>query len=104
MRERERCSIEQLIVTPITSAELMIAKLAPFVIIGMLDTIEVLVLGVLIFGVPINGSVTLLLVLSGLFLACILGIGLFVSTVAHTLQQAQLMTVLILVPSQFLWG
>ncbi len=104
VRERERGSIEQLIVTPITSAELMIAKLTPFVIIGMLDTIEVLALGVLIFGIPINGSIPLMLVLSGLFLACILGFGLFISTVAHTLREAQLMTVLILLPAQFLSG
>ncbi len=104
VRERERGTIEQLIVTPITAAEMMIAKLAPFVIIGMVNTVEVLVLGVLLFHVPINGSIPLLLLLSALFLATILGIGLFVSTVAQTLRQAQLMTMLIILPSQFLSG
>ncbi len=104
VRERERGTIEQLIVTPITATEMMIAKLTPFVVIGMIDTVEVLVLGVLIFNIPINGSIPLLLLLTGLFLATILGIGLFVSTVAHTAQQAQLMTLLILLPSQFLSG
>ena len=63
VRERERGTMEQLAVTPLTSAELMIGKLAPFVVIAMLDTVEIVIVGVLIFNVPINGSLVLLFVL-----------------------------------------
>jgi ABC-2 type transport system permease protein len=104
IRERERGTIEQLIVTPITASELMIAKLAPFVIIGMIGTLEVLGLGVLIFGVPINGSLPLMLLLTALFLATLLGIGLFISTVSHSYREAQMTSMLFLLPSQFLSG
>jgi ABC-2 type transport system permease protein len=56
VRERERGTIEQLIVTPIKAWELVVGKLTPYVIIGFIDTLEILVAGVLIFGVPINGA------------------------------------------------
>lgn len=104
VRERERGTIEQLIVTPLSSIELMVAKLMPFVIIGLFDTVEILVLGVLLFHVPINGSLALFMLLSVLFLASSLGIGLFISTVAHTQQEAQMSTQLIALPSMFLSG
>jgi ABC-2 type transport system permease protein len=104
VRERERGTIEQLIVTPLLSIELMIGKLAPYVIIGMVDTIEILGLGVLIFGVPISGSLPLLLLLSGLFLASTLGIGLFVSTISHTQQEAMMSSMFFILPSLFLSG
>ena len=65
VRERERGTIEQLIVTPIRSWELLVGKLAPYVLLAFVDTIEILVLGVLLFGVPIAGSVPLLLACYG---------------------------------------
>ena len=104
VRERERGTIEQLIVTPLRSAELMVGKLAPFVIIGMVDAVEVLFLGVLTFGVPINGSLPLLLLLSGLFLATTLGLGLFISTISHTQQEATMSAMFFTLPSIFLSG
>lgn len=104
VRERERGTIEQLIVTPIQSWELVVGKLMPYVIIGFIDTVEILVAGVLMFGVPINGSLSLLLVLSGLFLVTTLGLGLFISTISNTQQEAMLTAMFTILPSMFLSG
>ena len=104
VRERERGTIEQLIVTPIRSWELMVGKLLPYVIIGFIDTVEILVVGVIVFSVPINGSLTLLLVMSGLFLVTCLGIGLFISTIANTQQEAMITAIFFNLPSIFLSG
>jgi len=104
VRERERGTIEQLIVTPIKSWELVVGKLAPYVIIAFIDTLEILVAGVLIFGVPINGSLPLLLTLAGLFLISTLGLGLFISTISNTQQEALLTATFTMLPSIFLSG
>ena len=104
VRERERGTIEQLIVTPIRSWELVVGKLAPYVIIAFIDTVEILVAGVLIFGVPINGSLPLLLALAGLFLVSTLGLGLFISTISNTQQEAVLTAMFTMLPSIFLSG
>ncbi len=104
VRERERGTIEQLIVTPIRSWELVVGKLAPYVIIGFIDTVEILVAGVLMFGVPINGSLPLLLALAGLFLVTTLGLGLFISTISNTQQEAILTAMFTMLPSIFLSG
>ncbi|HNS37586.1 MAG TPA: ABC transporter permease [Anaerolineaceae bacterium] len=104
VRERERGTIEQLIVTPLRPWELVVGKLTPYVLIAFLDTLEVLFAGVLIFGVPINGSLGLLLALTALFLITTLGIGLLISTIANTQQEAMLTTQFMLLPSIFLSG
>ena len=104
VRERERGTIEQLIVTPIRAGELLVGKLAPYVLLAFIDTVEILVLGVLLFGVPIAGSIPLLLVLSGLFLVTPLGIGLLISTVAKSQQEAMLLSLFFLLPNIFLSG
>jgi len=104
VRERERGTIEQLIVTPIRAWELVVGKMTPYVLIAFLDTIEILIVGILIFHVPINGSLTLLLVLCSLFLITTLGIGLLISTMANTQQEATLTTMFTLLPSIFLSG
>lgn len=104
VREREAGTLEQLVVTPLRSTELMIGKLTPFVIIAMIDAVEIVVLGVLLFDVPINGSLALLFALSALFLATSLGIGLFVSTVAKTQREAQMTSMLFVLPAMFLSG
>jgi ABC-2 type transport system permease protein len=104
VRERERGTIEQLIVTPLKPWELVIGKITPYVIIAFADTIEVLIAGALIFHVPINGSISLLLLLCALFLVTTLGIGLFISTVANTQQEAMLTTMFTIMPSIFLSG
>ncbi len=104
VRERERGTIEQLIVTPLRSAELVVGKLAPYVLIAMIDMAEIIGAGVLMFGVPINGSLPLLLLLAGLFLVSTLGLGLFVSTLANTQQEAMLTSMFFLLPAIFLSG
>jgi ABC-2 type transport system permease protein len=102
VREREQGTIEQLIVTPIRPLELIVSKVVPY--ISFFDVLEVLVIGVLWFGVPIKGSLGLLLGLSALFLLTSLGIGIFISSVASTQQEAMLLTFLTVFPSVFLGG
>ena len=104
VRERERGTIEQLIVTPIRSWELIVGKLMPYVILGFFNTIEVLAVGHWWFGMPIRGDLGLILVLSIVFLTTGLGIGLFASTIANTQQEAMLTVWMTLLPSIFLSG
>jgi ABC-2 type transport system permease protein len=104
VRERERGTIEQLIVTPIRSWELVAGKLTPYILIAFCNLLEILVVGVLLFNVPINGSLALLLILSSLFLVTTLGIGLLISTTANTQQEAMMTTMFTLLPSIFLSG
>jgi ABC-2 type transport system permease protein len=104
VRERERGTIEQLIVTPIRSWELVVGKLTPYVILSLFDTLVVLALGHLWFKVPVRGDLGLIIALSGLLLLSGLGIGLFASTVANTQQEAMLTTWMTLLPAIFLSG
>jgi ABC-2 type transport system permease protein len=104
VRERERGTIEQLIVTPIRSWELIVGKLIPYALIAFFATVEILVIGVLVFHVPINGSLGLLLLLASLFLVTILGLGLLISTMANTQVEAMLTTMFFLLPAIFLSG
>lgn len=80
VRERERGTIEQLIVTPIRSWELVLGKLLPYAILGFVETFEILLIGHYWFGVPVRGSLWLIVLTSGVFLMSSLGIGLFAST------------------------
>ena len=104
VRERERGTIEQLIVTPIRPWELMVGKLLPYVILALFDTVEVLVIGSWWFGVPIRSGMGTILVLSALFLITSLSIGMLVSTIANTQQEAMLTVWMTLLPSIFLSG
>jgi ABC-2 type transport system permease protein len=104
VRERERGTIEQLIVTPIRSWELVVGKLLPYVVLAFLNVLEVLALGHWWFGVPIRGDIWLILAMSGLFLLSSLGTGLFASTIANTQQEAMLSVWMMLLPSIFLAG
>ncbi len=104
VRERERGTIEQLIVTPIRPWELIVGKIIPYVLIAFLDTLEILVVGALWFGVPIRGSLGLLLLLSSLFLVGSLGLGLFISSVSKTQQEAMLLAWFTLLPTIMLSG
>ena len=104
VRERERGTIEQLIVTPIRSWELIVGKILPYVILAFVDVLEVLVIGHWWFGVPIRGDLGLIFLLSGLFVLSGLGIGLFASTIANTQQEAMLAVMMTLLPSVFLSG
>jgi len=104
VREREQGTIEQLIVTPIRSFELVLGKVIPYVGIAFFDLSAVLIVGVFWFGMPIHGSVPLLLALALLSLLTSLGLGLLISTVAHSQMEAMLLTFLTLMPSIFLSG
>jgi len=104
VRERERGTIEQLIVTPIRPWELIVGKLLPYVILALLNTLEVLAIGAWWFEVPIRGDLGLILLLSGLFLLSSLGIGLLASTIANTQQEAMLTVWMTLLPGLFLSG
>ena len=104
VRERERGTIEQLIVTPIRSWELVIGKIAPYVLLGFFDTMEVLLIGHFWFKVPIRGDLGLIIATSGLLLLSSLGIGLFASTIANTQQEAFLTVMFTMLPGIFLSG
>jgi ABC-2 type transport system permease protein len=104
VRERERGTIEQLIVTPIRSWELIVGKLMPYVILGFIETAEILLIGHWWFGVPIRGSGGLIVITSGLFLMSSLGIGLFASTMANTQQEAMMTVMMFNLPMIFLSG
>jgi ABC-2 type transport system permease protein len=103
-RERERGTLEQLIVSPIRSAELIIGKILPFIVIGYVQMSLILTAGHLIFDVPIAGSLVLLYVLAFVFIAANLSIGLVFSTVAGTQQQAMQMSFFFLLPNILLSG
>jgi len=104
VRERELGTLEQLFVTPVGRAGLLLGKLAPYAIIGMVTTTLVLTVMVFIFGVPIRGSIPLLFALSSLFVVCSLGLGLFVSTLAKSQLAAMQLAFIIMMPSILLSG
>jgi ABC-2 type transport system permease protein len=104
VRERERGTIEQLIVTPIRNIELVIAKITPYVIVSMANVVVILLAGTFWFHVPIRGSILLLFTLTGLYLLPNLGLGLLISTYASTQQQAQMMVMPVMLPSMMLSG
>ena len=104
VKEWEAGTMEQLIVTPIRPVELIVGKVAPYVLIAFWDLLEILLIGVWWFDVPVHGSVSLLLALSGVFMATSLGLGILISTVSKTQQEAMLLTFFILLPSIFLSG
>jgi ABC-2 type transport system permease protein len=103
-RERERGTLEQLIVSPVRSIELVLGKILPYLAIGYLQMTIILVAGSLVFDVPFAGSWTLLYGLAALFIAGCLALGLFFSTVARTQQQAMQMSFFFLLPNLLLSG
>ena len=104
VRERERGNLELLINTPVSSAELMIGKVVPYILIGMLQLALILAVGRLLFDVPVRGSILDLYLAAFAFIAANLALGLFISTAARTQFQAMQMTVFILLPSILLSG
>ncbi len=105
VKEKERGTIEQVLVSPIRPLELMIGKIVPYVLIALLDLTLVITAGYFVFGVPIKGSLWQLAVFSVLYLTASLGIGVFVSTIADTMQSAMLAAIFIsLLPAVLLSG
>jgi ABC-2 type transport system permease protein len=103
-RERERGTLEQLIVSPVRNVELVIGKILPYTIIGYVQMSLILLAGRLVFGVPLIGSLWLLYALAFVFIAANLAIGLFFSTLAKTQQQAMQMSFFFLLPNILLSG
>jgi ABC-2 type transport system permease protein len=104
VRERERGTLEQLIVTPIDRTSLMLGKLVPFVLVGYVQMSVVLTLGHFFFRVPVEGSLLLLYALALLFIIASLGVGLLISTVATTQAQAIQLSFFFMLPNILLSG
>jgi len=90
VKEKELGTLEQLIVTPIRPYQLIIGKLAPFFVIGVIDVVLVILVALLVFALPVKGGILLLIALSIVFLMTTLGLGLFISTISRTQQQAMM--------------
>jgi len=104
VREREIGTLEQIMVTPIRSWELMLGKTLPFALIGLLDVIMIALIGVFWFEVPLRGNPLVLLSGAVLFLMSSVGVGLFISTICSTQQQAQISTFFFTMPAFTLSG
>lgn len=104
VRERELGTLEQLFVTPVGRTGLLLGKLFPYAIVGFVELMIVAAVMIYVFGVPINGSIPLLTVLSMLFMVCSLGLGLLVSTLAKTQLEAFQFAFVIMLPSVLLSG
>ncbi|WP_449467223.1 ABC transporter permease [Stenotrophomonas humi] len=104
VRERERGNMELLIATPVTSAELMIGKVIPYVVIGLVQTSMVLALGTWLFHVPVGGALLDVFIAAGLLIVANLALGLLISTRAQSQFQAMQMTFFVFLPSILLSG
>jgi len=96
--------MEQIMVTPMKPAEFILGKTIPFALISFMDVVLVSVVGVLWFGIPIRGNPLVLLLGVLLFLMTTLGIGLFISTISHTQQQAMMTSFFFFMPAMLLSG
>lgn len=105
VKEKQRGTLEQILVSPIRPLEMMIGKLIPYLIIGFVDLTIIVVAGYLIFAVPIKGSLLQLGIFAFLYLLASLGLGVFVSTIADTMEAAMMAAIFIsLMPSILLSG
>jgi ABC-2 type transport system permease protein len=99
VREREIGTLEQIMVTPIRRVEFVLGKTVPFFLIGLLDTLLISLAGTLWFGVPFRGSIGVLAFGAILFIFGVLGIGLFISTISATQQQALVTAFFFIMPA-----
>ena len=104
VKEKEIGTMEQIIVSPIRPIELILGKLIPFAIIGIFDVCVVVILALIVFKVPMRGSFLLLFFSSCLFLSTTLGLGLLISTVSKTQQQAMMSMLFLAMPMVLLSG
>jgi ABC transporter DrrB family efflux protein len=104
VRERERGTLEQLIVTPISKTSLMLGKVLPFALVGYVQVTVILVLGRVVFDVPVRGNLGLLYLITAPFIIASLGLGLFVSTVVRTQVQAMQLSFVFILPTVLLSG
>ena len=104
VRERERGTLEQLIVTPMKSWELMVGKIIPYVFVGYMQVVLALSVGILVFDMPLRGSLGLLFGLTTLFILASLSLGVLISTVTKTQMQAMQLSFFVFLPSVLLSG
>jgi ABC-2 type transport system permease protein len=105
VKEKELGTLEQLIVTPIRPRQLIIGKIMPFLIIGIVDVVLVVGVTTFFFGLPVKGGFWLLFSLCLIFLLTTLGLGLFVSTISRTQQQAMMTAIFfVMMPMMFFSG
>jgi len=104
VREKEIGTMEQLMVTPIRPLELIMGKLLPFAMVGIVDVALVVAAALLIFRIPIRGSILILFGCTVLFLLSTLGVGLFISTISQTQQQAMMASFFFFMPAMLLSG
>jgi ABC-2 type transport system permease protein len=104
VRERERGTLEQLIVTPVTRTSVILGKILPFVIVGYVQMTVILVLGHYVLHVPLRGSLPLLYAMTLPFIVAVLGVGLLISTAVKTQTQAMQLSIFYLLPSILLTG
>lgn len=104
-REKETGTMEQILVSPIRSHEIIIGKVLPYILLAFLIGIVILLIGIFLFKVPFEGSVILLLLLSTLYIITALSLGLMISTIAHTQQVAMMLAMIAtLLPTFLLSG
>jgi drug efflux transport system permease protein len=104
VRERERGTLEQLVVTPIGKTSIMLGKILPFLVVGYVQMTVILILGKLLFDIPIRGSLVLLYALTLAFIVAMLAMGLFISTVARNQVQAMQLGFFMMLPNILLSG
>lgn len=104
VREKEIGTMEQLMVTPIRPIELVIGKTVPFALVGLAETFLMTVVALMVFHIPFRGSGLMLLVSTLLFLLTTLGVGLFISTISQTQQQAMMSSFFFFMPAFMLSG
>ena len=105
VREREQGTMEQLVVTPIRSWELVLGKIIPYLAVGIFNTVATLLVAVYMFGIVIQGSFWLLVLLSTVFILGSLGMGVLISNISHTQMQAMYVAVgVVLIPAIILSG
>ncbi len=104
VREREFGTLEQLIVTPLARSELMVGKITPYIVVGFIQITAVLIVGRLLFHVPVRGNLLILYAMSFLFIVASLGLGLFISTLARAQAQAMQASFFFMLPNVMLSG
>jgi ABC-2 type transport system permease protein len=104
VRERERGTLEQLVVTPISKTGLMLGKIVPFIVVGYVQMTVILVLGKVLFDIPIRGNIALLYALTMAYIVANLALGLLVSTVTRTQVQAMQLSFFLIMPNILLSG
>lgn len=104
VRERERGTLEQLIVTPMKTWELMLGKIIPYIVVGYVQATVALLVGIVVFDLPVRGSLALLYLLTSWFIIASLALGVLISTLAKTQMQAMQMSFFVFLPSVLLSG